>query len=388
MLFGRKNMKKLSYLLCTLFAAGFNTSGAFADYCEIVNISYNFPTIVICQDKCSKKRSKKQKKHQKDNVIDIPILGEAEKKDDSCFESTPSVEVELEPELKPEENNKEVDKDNAESIKADQELENQNPAPKSDEESAIKFEQNKMIFKVIEGSNCVSIVKIDPSVSGTVIIPNEAYYEGVSYKVTKIDNNCFEKCADLQLVVIPDTISSIGDNAFAGCSSLKNVVFNDNSSVEVIGDSAFEDSGIVSLILPKSLKSVGKNSFKDCSSLKFVSIENPSLALGIHCFSNCSSLQAVFAPCDFCMNNLRYTGINLDPDSLNFAVVKYSFSKWGLVTEQEVGDGRLFLTHNCSDWVPVEGSSQKMRRCNSCNFLELSEDVESNLEGFLKNLIV
>ena len=84
MLFGRKNMKKLSYLLCTLFAAGFNTSGAFADYCEIVNISYNFPTIVICQDKCSKKRSKKQKKHQKDNVIDIPILGEAEKKDDSC----------------------------------------------------------------------------------------------------------------------------------------------------------------------------------------------------------------------------------------------------------------------------------------------------------------
>ena len=88
------------------------------------------------------------------------------------------------------------------------------------------------------------------------------------------------------------------------------------------------------------------------------------------------------------MNNLRYTGIDLDPDSLDFKVLKYSFSKWGLVAEQEVGDGRLFLTHNCSDWITLEGSSQRMRRCNSCNFLELSENVESDLEGFLKNLIV
>ena len=243
-----------------------------------------------------------------------------------------------------------------------------------------------MTFKVLSDST-VSVIACDHSVSGSLIIPKQVSFENKLYEITKIEENSFKNCENLQFILFPDTIRDIGDNAFAGCSSLKNMVFDGIPSLETIGDSAFENSGIIFLNLPRSLKSIGKNSFKDCLALRFVFIENPRLSLGIHCLSGCSSLQTVSVPCNFDKKDFRYTGINLDLESLNFKVVRYSFSKWGLVTEQEIGEGQLILSHNFSDWIYLENDSKKVRKCNCCNFVEVIENVELSAEESSKNQI-
>ncbi|MDD6070781.1 MAG: fibronectin type III domain-containing protein [Clostridiales bacterium] len=57
-----------------------------------------------------------------------------------------------------------------------------------------------------------------------------------------------------------DHVSKIGNESFYGCKLLKNVQFSENETV-TIGESAFEDCGLVDIVLPGSVRSVGDNAF-------------------------------------------------------------------------------------------------------------------------------
>ena len=74
---------------------------------------------------------------------------------------------------------------------------------------------------------------------------------------------------NLQSVVIPNSVTSIGDHAFYDCSSLTSVT---------IGN---------------SVKSIGNFAFYDCSSLTSISIPNSVTSIGYSVFSGCSSLSSV-----------------------------------------------------------------------------------------------
>ena len=69
--------------------------------------------------------------------------------------------------------------------------------------------------------------------TGTLIIPEEVIYMGRPYDVTGIGANAYKDCADVNVVMIPQQMTSIEAGAFSGCMGIKNVFFlwNDPTSI-------------------------------------------------------------------------------------------------------------------------------------------------------------
>ena len=117
--------------------------------------------------------------------------------------------------------------------------------------------------------------------TGKANIPETVTYNDVTYSVTSIENEAFNKCSGLTSVTIPNSVTSIGEYAFRGCSGLTSVTIG--NSVTSIGERAFEDcSGLTSVTIPNSVKSILSYAFSGCSRLKKVIV--PDIAAWCNVF--------------------------------------------------------------------------------------------------------
>ncbi len=96
--------------------------------------------------------------------------------------------------------------------------------------------------------------------SGTeknLVIPGEI--DGMIVNV--INSNAF-KNLDIESVVIPSSIVTIGSYAFKGCSKLTSVEFEEDSSLEIIDMSAFQScSSLKSIVIPEGVQFVERTVF-------------------------------------------------------------------------------------------------------------------------------
>ena len=131
------------------------------------------------------------------------------------------------------------------------------------------------------------------SYSGTttkIIIPNE--YDG--YSVKFIMENVFQNCTDIQEVILPSSIQSIGNYAFAGCSSLSSIVLP--SSLESIGEYCFSNCSALSNInIPKSITTLPSGLFSGCVSINSFTIPSHVSTIGNYCFAN-TSISSISIP--------------------------------------------------------------------------------------------
>ena len=150
--------------------------------------------------------------------------------------------------------------------------------------------------------------------------------------VTSIRHFAFWGCSGLTSVTIGNGVTSIGDGAFYNCSSLTSVHITDvlswcniafstydsnplananhlymngeeindlviPSTVISIGDYAFYGcSGLTSVTIPNSVTSIGSYAFSKCGSLTSVTIPNSVTSIGNYAFSYCRSLTSVTIP--------------------------------------------------------------------------------------------
>lgn len=96
-----------------------------------------------------------------------------------------------------------------------------------------------------------------------------------------IPANCFAGCSDLQEVVIPSCVTSIGAGAFKGCVSL--------TSIEI----------------PDSVTSIGANAFNGCTGLEYVKIDSSAVTIADSAFEGCTKPMLEF---DVSTNNDVYYG--------------------------------------------------------------------------------
>lgn len=93
--------------------------------------------------------------------------------------------------------------------------------------------------------------------------------------VTSIGDNAFYGCTNLESVSIPASVTSIGENAFSGCGSVAaalTVSFAEGSTLESIGEFAFNESILKSIDIPNSVTSIGGGAFNSCYILAKVNI--------------------------------------------------------------------------------------------------------------------
>ncbi len=87
-----------------------------------------------------------------------------------------------------------------------------------------------------------------------------------------INGFAFSGCTSLVNVnsgtdnALPSSLLLVGQYAFSGCKSLQNLQMNE--SLKVIGERAFENTGLTSVTLPFNVDSIGAGAFSGCTSLK------------------------------------------------------------------------------------------------------------------------
>ena len=95
-----------------------------------------------------------------------------------------------------------------------------------------------------------------------------------------IGDNCFRGIRNLQIITIPDSVTTIGKFVFDSCEQLNKVEFSDQSRLESIGDGAFNFcSSLTSIIIPKQVKQIGKFIFTHCQKLNSSNVFNNSPVL-------------------------------------------------------------------------------------------------------------
>ena len=219
--------------------------------------------------------------------------------------------------------------------------------------SAYDFVQNGIYYD-IEGDHVSVTYSGNGVYTGSVSIPNQVTYNGVTYPVTAIGEWAFEGGEGMTYLSIPSSITSIGEYAFIDCgsnievriadltawckvefgnvhssplSSAKKFYLNTSSyetkslsipngveaisnfafyqcrsitslsiagSVKTIGSSTFEDcTGLTSIYLNNGLESIGGSSFEGCKGLSSVKLPNSVKSIAINAFKNCSGLTSL-----------------------------------------------------------------------------------------------
>ena len=129
---------------------------------------------------------------------------------------------------------------------------------------------NKTAAVTFKGSSYDSY---DYEYTGKVVIPENFIYDGITYSVTSLGNNCFLGCTGLTSITIPNSVTSLGKQCFSGCS------------------------GLTSITIPNSVTSIGNYAFYGCTGLTNIKMKSSTPpSTGSTPFYGCSSLTTGYVP--------------------------------------------------------------------------------------------
>lgn len=104
----------------------------------------------------------------------------------------------------------------------------------------------------------------------------------------------FKDCTSLETVTIDSTVLSATYPIFSNCSALTTIVLNDE--MPYIPDNLFQEADIETIVLPESIEWIGEDAFRDCSLLKEIVIPENVRKIGAGAFANCDSLEKIEIP--------------------------------------------------------------------------------------------
>ena len=111
--------------------------------------------------------------------------------------------------------------------------------------------------------------------------------------VTSIGDWTFDDCESLKSINIPNSVISIGYQAFRGCTSLKSIDIP-NSITKIRHRTFLYCTSLESVNIPDSVTNIEGLAFCDCRSLKFISLPE-GIEIGNNAFTSCPA-KIVYRP--------------------------------------------------------------------------------------------
>lgn len=181
--------------------------------------------------------------------------------------------------------------------------------------------------------------------SGLKTIGNEAF----GYRYSSSSGT-----VQIEELVLPEGVESIGSDAFAHVRALKRVAFP--SSLKTIGSYAFYDCNqLGNISLPTSLQSIPEYAFQGCSSLTEVRIPSTITSIGDYAFSGCSLLNDVYTyivePTQINMNTFStYTTATLHVPTTSYYNYYYD-TEWSQFRELQTFDAEYEYFYLNNDFI-------------------------------------
>lgn len=131
-------------------------------------------------------------------------------------------------------------------------------------------------------------------------------FQGVGIENLTMSTNNFESmgttvfsgCKSLKAVTISQDehiLTDIPDSTFNGCMELEDIILPD--TIETIGQNAFNNAPLTNLHkLPTSLKTIGSSAFRNCKGLPLTELPEGITTLKGSCFMSCSALAITLIP--------------------------------------------------------------------------------------------
>ena len=119
-------------------------------------------------------------------------------------------------------------------------------------------------------------------------------------KLKSIGDDAFIFCRSLKSINIPESVQKIGLRAFFGCSSLKSMKLPIGIT-EIKSGLLSGCTNLTSIDIPYTTEEIGHNAFSKCTSLKSIELPYSLNNMGISVFYGCTALTSVTIP-----KNIKY----------------------------------------------------------------------------------
>lgn len=178
--------------------------------------------------------------------------------------------------------------------------------------------------------------------SGDIVIPEVVTYEDTEYAVTKIADEAFAGCYELESITIPRSVTTIGYGAFIECGSLTSLMLGEG--VKTIGSLAFAYCySLESVIIPGSVTTIGDEAFFYCDGLTSLILEEGVKTISWYAFAWCFSLESVTIP-----ESVTWIGEGAFQDCGNLSSITCTSEVLPLE-----GEGNVFSGVTATAYVPI-----------------------------------
>lgn len=110
--------------------------------------------------------------------------------------------------------------------------------------------------------------------------------------VSKISDNAFYYCLNIEKITLPESLNEIGNAVFTGCKNLESVIMP--THLNTIGYMAFYGcTKLGSLVIPEGVSVIQMSLANGCSKLSFLSLPKTIKEIENNAFSGCNSLQNI-----------------------------------------------------------------------------------------------
>ena len=184
-------------------------------------------------------------------------------------------------------------------------------------------------------------------------------------EVLSISNHMFEHCADLESVIIPDTVSYIGKYAFMNCFDLESI--NIPNSVKTIESGTFMNCvSLESITLPEGLLTICSSAFENCKSLTSINIPNSVTSIGKWAFYNCKNLETIILP-----TSLKNIGSRAFSGCVKLKTIRYkgNMNQWEMIdiNDRESTLRNKTIYFEAKDDIKEVITSNSTNDCNCIN---------------------